>query len=679
MATDNQDTPLDYWAAKPTAEAAAAVEDKIDQYYSTIRDSGLLNIWQRACDSYHMALSNRGLIGSVGTHGELSQLDVNQFRNFIDHMVTMAVQQRPAFEPRSTNTDVKSQAQTILARGLLDYYMREKRLEQRIKKAVMFACLFGEGFVRTDWDATAGEPYGVDPESEEELKQGDIVYSAYDPSCVIRDCSVTSYEDLDWICFKTFTNRYTLMARYPEFRDRLSSTSNDQAKTDSIKTMTRLTNAVEDTDLVPVYHFYHRKTDALPEGRVLHFCDSETVFVDGPIPFRDLACYRVTASEMLSTPFGYSVSFDLLGLQQAINTLHSTIFTNQETFGVQNVMVPRGSNLSVSELSGGLNLIEYDQQMGPPQSLQLTQTPPEIFNYVQQLEHTMETLSGINSVARGDPQASLKSGAALALVQSQAIQFSQGLQNSYIQLLEGVGTSTINILRDFASVPRVAMIAGKAQRGMMKEFKGDDLSSVNRVIVDAGNALSRTTAGKVQIAQELLQSGLIKTADEYLMVLETGSLEPLTEGPTNELLGIRSENEAMMDNKAVPVMVTDAHMLHIQEHKAIMSDPEIRRDPELVALIGDHIQQHVAALSDPNNAVLLQLLGQQPVPGAPPQAPQGDQGQGVAQGPAGQPPAGAQPSANDMAQGMLPSPPKNPLTGQLAELPPGAPVDMRPK
>ena len=52
----------------------------------------------------------------------------------------------------------------------------------------------------------------------------------------------------------------------------------------------------------------------------------------------------------------------------------------------------------------------------------------------------METLSGVNSVARGNPEASLQSGTALAMVQSQALQFMSGLQQSYIQLIEDVGT-----------------------------------------------------------------------------------------------------------------------------------------------------------------------------------------------------------------------------------------------
>ena len=42
---------------------------------------------------------------------------------------------------------------------------------------------------------------------------------------------------------------------------------------------------------------------------------------------------------------------------------------------------------------------------------------------IDKLQTLMETLSGINSVVRGDPLPQLKSGAALALVQSLAVAF----------------------------------------------------------------------------------------------------------------------------------------------------------------------------------------------------------------------------------------------------------------
>src|SRR5690606_32152609 len=143
------------------------------------------------------------------------------------------------------------------------------------------------------------------------------------------------------------------------------------------------------------------------------------------------------------------------------------------------------------------------------ESLNLTNTPAEIFNFMGMLEKLGETLSGVNSVARGNPEASLKSGAALALVQSQAIQFSMGLQQSFAQLVEDAGTGTIEILQDFASVPRVAFIAGKSNRPLMKNFKGSDLDAIKRVTVDMGNPLTRTTAGKVNLADTMLERNLI--------------------------------------------------------------------------------------------------------------------------------------------------------------------------
>jgi hypothetical protein len=52
--------------------------------------------------------------------------------------------------------------------------------------------------------------------------------------------------------------------------------------------------------------------------------------------------------------------------------------------------------------------------------------------------------------------------------------------------------------------------------------------------------------------------------------------------------------------------------MHILEHKAVMADPELRKDPDLVRNAQMHIQQHIDLLrnGDPD---LLQLLGEQPL------------------------------------------------------------------
>jgi hypothetical protein len=125
--------------------------------------------------------------------------------------------------------------------------------------------------------------------------------------------------------------------------------------------------------------------------------------------------------------------------------------------------------------------------------------------------------------------------------------------------------------------------------------------------------MARTTAGKVELATMMLQSGLITNADELLQVIQTGNLDPLTQGPTNELLSIRSENENLAEGNSVPVLITDKHMLHIDEHKSVLSNPASREDPLIVETTLNHIQEHLNMLMDPANADTLIVLGQEPL------------------------------------------------------------------
>ena len=162
--------------------------------------------------------------------------------------------------------------------------------------------------------------------------------------------------------------------------------------------------------------------------------------------------------------------------------MYSAVLTNQSAFAVQSVAIPRGADISVDQISEGMSVIEYNEQAGKPEPLQLTGSSPETFRFIEMLERASETISGVNSVARGNPDKNLQSGNALALVQSMSLQFMSGLSQSYVKMIEDVGTGLINMLKDFAAAPRVAMIVGKSNRSYMKEFKGEDLNNVNRVI-----------------------------------------------------------------------------------------------------------------------------------------------------------------------------------------------------
>lgn len=614
-----------YFVNKDAKDRARIILQKSEDWYNEMQTSGYYEKLRTMWQAYHGVSFDGGeshTINFAGEQGELTQICVNDIRNIATNIINMVTATRPAMRCRAVNTDYKSYVQTKLGNGLLDYYLRDHRLENYFKQAVEYAVVLASGYVKLAWNATKGDMVEWNDELNIPIHQGDLEFDNLSPFDVYFDIHREDSKH-DWVVCRTFKNRWDLAAKYPEYADDILSLPTK----DKLEKFSGLSTTGSDTDLIPVFEFYHERTDSVPDGLYHLFLSADVTLLESPMPYRKLPVYSIMPARFLGTPFGYTQMFDLLSLEDATNVLYSTILTNQVAFGVQNIAVQQGSNLNVTELAGGLNMIEVNMANGPGiQALNLTQTPKEIFDMIKMLDSKKETISGVNPVTRGNPPASLTSGTALALVQSMSLQFISGLQQAYVAMQEDVGTGIINTLKDHAATPRVAAIVGKNNRTELKQFTGDDLTGINRCIVDIDNPLASTTAGKMEIAKDLLQMQAIKTYQQYMTVLTTGKLDDLMEDTVSELFLIKDENELMMDGQDVMAVMTDEHALHINEHKVVLADPQLRRDPVLVTRVLGHIQEHINALknTDPN---ILMTLGQQPIaptpPPMPPQAPQG--------------------------------------------------------
>lgn len=685
-----------YFAKDEADKAVEHLISKSSEWFRNIQLNKYLDKIKRSWSAYHgIYYENSHELSFGGEQEELVNLAINHYRNLAQHMLNMVTGSRPVFQARAVNTDKKSLIQADLANGLLGFYMREKRLERFLKKAVEYAITMGSGYIKMEWNATRGEIYDYvepDPRSIKDynedgepldengnvieptpIYQGDLEFRLLSPFDVVFDSTKEDAEYHDWVLCRSYMNKFDLAAKYPELEEKIKN-----LKTKDKETGKRLTVApYDETNDVPVYEFFHKSTEALPNGRYLLYLDSDIILEDAPMIYDRLPVYRIAPSDILGTPYGYSPMFDLLPIQDAVNSLYSTVMTNNNAFGVQNILSPEGANIKVNQLEGGLNFIEYTplpgiQSGGKPESLQLVNSSSETYNLLGMLERTMETISGVNSVARGNPESSLKSGTALALVQSQALQFMSGLQQSYIQLLEDVGTGLIGLLKQFAKVPRMAAIVGINNSTKLVEFKSDDIEDINRVVVDVGNALMQTTAGRAQVAENLLQMMPEKmTAEKYLQVLNTGNLDVLTEGTMNELDTIKDENELLIKGGKPVAIATDHHAMHIREHRQVLANHKLREDAELVDRTLAHIMEHINLMrsTDPD---LLAIIGEQPL------APQG--GSPIAQQPqtqvsAEQPDVASmmQPDATPQGATNLPEPAAPPAPFQNA---PQKPEDL---
>lgn len=673
----------EYWAAKPDDEFASDLKDAIIRYYRQMDATGRSEVWRRSVRTYYGLDSegswrNSSAITYGGEQGELVMLRVNHYRNLIQHMLTMTTASRPSFSARAMNDDQRSLAQARVAEGLIDYYLDEYNLEHDSVRAVEFALVFGEGWLSLTWDTEKGDQYGVEqvpvtgddglpvvdeagmPVMRERIVySGDISTYVSGPMDVVRDIAKRDNTH-DWLAQRMMMNRYDLMERYP---DRADDIENMEAKpADSEALLFDYVNSyatTESEDIIPVYYFYHKPTEALPLGRFAIMA-GDILLHSGRMPYSDIPIYPLIPSVQFNTSSGYSGNWDLLALSQAMDSLITTAMTNHEAFGVQNVLVPYGSDIEVNDLSGGLRMVQFNAAAGEPKPLELLSISQHTYQMMGQITEMMETLSGVNSVARGNPEKNLDSGAALALVHSMAIQYNNGLQRSYGRMMEKAVTGLVRMLQQYASTPRLAEVLGANERPNLIEFTGDDIASVRRVKVDLSSPLLRTAAGRVQLADRLLERQAI-TAQQYLDVVATGRLNPILDGPRAELSLIKSENDLLSNGVEVRATPMDNHRLHIQEHKVILADPELRFNDELVGVILSHIKEHVRMAQEHPEIML--LTGQEPVPGSELPPEQGNVPEGAAPAMGGTDEEAAA-LGEDPTQAKMPEMPKNPLTGQ---------------
>ncbi len=648
----------EYWASKPKDDLAKSVMDKVTNYREYLESSGILSELRKSYGSYY------GETSIMNVDQSLKAIHINHYANLIRHIHVMVTATRPAWEARSVNTDSASNGETQLANGLLEFYMREKRLENVFNEATERCLFLREGWVSLSWDVTGGESYGVNPESGKPIKEGDIECRVHGISDIIRD---PYRKDLNhnWFIIRTFENKYDLAAKYPEFAQKITGLTadfKDELKYDICPIDSK---DKHDTDDIPVYEFRHKKTPAVPMGRLSRVLAADLCLFDGPLPYKDIYVFPMTSAKAFERAFGHSQAMDLLPVQDAFDMCVSSILTNQAANAVQNFMVPKGAAPTITKIEDGMNLWEYDAKAGPIQSMDLLKTAPEVFKFAEFLGGQSELISGVNQIARGNAPASL-SGAAMALIQQQALQYSSGVQVSLNMLSECVGSGIIELLKTFAVVPRIAMIAGKSKRSMMKEFKGKDLQNISRVFVDSANPLTKTTAGRVEIANNLLNAsfnpdGMIKTPEQYISVLTTGNLEPLTEHENSANTLIRSENEWLMEGKPVQAIITDNHALHVLEHATVLNSPESRENPNMTQVVLTHIQQHID-LAAQMNPVMAAMTKQQSFAQAPPPMDQGPQGEPPTQG-QNQVMSSENPISQQAEAVALPQPAISPLQG----------------
>ncbi len=628
-------SPEQYFSNLETKQCAFEVWSRIEEYYNEMRRTGRLALYRNSYTNYYMGWIYRASMMRSGEEGELTRSFWNHERNLLRHLKVQTTQNKIAYKAQVLNSNARSANLIEFANGLADRYSQavEYDLDSKGKQSVEDTLVWGESSIVALWDQHRGEPFAQDPQTGQILLDGDMDFFNVTPMDQIMNCSHQSREQIQWRVIRRWVNKYDLAAMYPQLAGTVTLFNDSESSY-----ATKLVSLIHhDRETIPIFYFFHKKTPAVPQGRLLVMADPTCIFEDGPLDlgegqkgYDDIPVYDNLVETMQGSPYGYSVAFDLIPLQQALNELVSAVTTNNINFAIQCVMAAKGANLQYQQLATGMSFIEYDSKMGDkgkPEPLNLLHSAPETYQFIDMTIKNMETLAGVNSMVRGNPEGDITSGQYAALVTVQSVLFNSGLQKSYARLMENVMTGTLKTIKKNMIGKKVARIVGQTSEPYLKEFTSADLQDIDSITVELVNPMIQTPAGKMAMADSLMKSGLIKDAQQYIGVYTEGDLPQLYRRQETQLKLIKQENEAIMKGQCPEVAVTDNHVAHILEHTQCFDNIEARlnpNSPETVAGM-QHIQKHLnklaggvdpitGALEGPINPILAGIIGDPTLP-----------------------------------------------------------------
>lgn len=626
------DSGLTYWAALPADKAALRALDKVRAYRRWFRAVGHAEKARKGwlyANGWTDAGESSVRLQPGGEKGQLIKVVVNGVRPLRQRTMAMVLAGSPEMKPVAANTDAAAREQAVLSKGVLEHVHRVHKRANRDRKVLGLALDMGEGALVIEWDARAGKPVAVDPETQQPaMWEGDLKYWIATALDIYRDTGLRSREDCQWVIARHWVSKYRLAAVYPEHAPRILSVASHRGpeeEDDLFDSRMLGTDASNESDYVAEYVLWHLDAPELEGGREMRFLQDGTVLSDGAYPYDGdmLPTIPLAPEDIAGTSLGYSNQFDALGLSDVLNAIASAASNNVIKGAMPPLMEFEGGNLTKGTPmgTGGL-VLKVSRPDLAPKPMELPSTPPEAYKLAEVLERWRMESVGLNETAMGRPPYSGMAAQAMALLDAKADEYNANMRAAWLEYLSAAATFELRILKRYAKEARVAQIAGKAKQWMAKSYNADSLSMVDAVHVEPVGMAARTLAGKFGMLETFQAFGVPLNPEQIVELSQSGQYESDFEAPMANRLRIREENEMLSQGQMPPVLMARPHWTDIQEHLAVIASPDVASKPEVVQATLDTIQAKLDMWRSMPPDLLMLMGGQPPpmaaVPGMPP-------------------------------------------------------------
>jgi hypothetical protein len=625
-----------YWAADNADKCANFLIDYQYQWGDYYSGCTLQSTWLRNYLAYYLPCVHPSQIDTSlipeGVQGELLRMYTPDMRVAIRQLVAIVTKLRLAFSCTGMVGGSEVIEEIKLGNALTDQIVQLERLDLKGPRSLEGSIVTGKWFLKTIWSTERGLPTGYKDENGRPITTGGVEVMPVSVFDSFYDVEYENYDQRLWHMVRVTRSRWDLIAEHPDLRDYILALP---ATCERTNYNFFLGNRKFNYDSVDVWEFYHRPSPALPDGRILIFSDSKTIYYDDKNKYGCIPIEEMSPENILATGMAYPKMTDLMATQEMLDNTISAVASNSSAFAVQNVLIPRGANINSDEING-MRFVSYTPQNvpggGKPEPLNLSATAPETFKFIELLSGKIRDLSMVAGSLVGNPPAGITSGTALATLAASSIDVLQPFNLAYYYCMEKTMGHAINAFQRFADLDQVVQVQGKNNQMMPKQFNKSSIKNLSGVKIANTNPLMTLISGRIEIAEKLMGMPRELWAD-YCAILEGQPLQNITRGETTKKDLIEIENESMNNGIAVPVLATDDHAKHIQCHVAEISEVSVRMGGKNLQVFLDHIMEHYTQSKQvAPDLLFMAQTGQMPQTPPPPSGPSGTAGPGNGSG-----------------------------------------------
>jgi len=423
----------------------------------------------------------------------------------------------PTVVVRPTSSDTDDRRKADAADRLVRHAIRKYKMQKRMDQAAGRALLYGTGWMKTIWDKELGSLDTLDRATGEFTMTGELSIKACSTWDIYLDPFAKEWDDVRYVIERKWMSKDEARMKFPKHAKKIIEQSDKYGRS-------KIRHAFKDRHRLeeqPVYVFCYWEK-GLPingmAGRYVEYLEDGTLISEiskNPFAFRDaqedkdapptaqLPFHILTDIDVCDQVYGKSfIEYDV-EIQDVVNRLDTLTLENVQNHGAFRMVLPEGSEIADDSITDDSSVIIKVTGNQGPHYVSPPQSPPDMSALRDRLTAGIDSMAGVNESMFGE-QSRETSGFSMQYATNQGNMIRRLFFNKYVEFVEGVYKSYLNLIRDNWSIPEVVRVLGKEKAFESVEISGADVDSGFDIVVEYGASLSLDPTSRREEIMQLM-------------------------------------------------------------------------------------------------------------------------------------------------------------------------------